>query len=109
MNQVTVQQEILLIKDSSLSRRTFVDVGPNPYGRPMTTSEQLEEYCWNGMLEAFVPGLVDCCAPCGKKLFLWQVVQAQSFLHIDLCLQPLSVSRCHSVDPYLFMKELILN
>jgi hypothetical protein len=48
----------------------------------LTDREQLEEACWNGLLEIF-PEIFRESANL-KSLYLWQIKQAQSFLEIEM-------------------------
>jgi hypothetical protein len=102
----TVQQEILLMTNSSLSKRSLCDKN-NSEGKLFSTTEQLEQACWNGMLDEFLPGLVLTIK--GKTLFLWEVQNANNFLHIDLCDQIPSLNKDSSIDPYIFLNHLHYN
>jgi hypothetical protein len=100
----TVQQEILLMTNSSLSKRNFCEKNNSETNSSFTNIENLERACWNGLLEEFLPGLlvkVD-----GKSLLLWEVHNAKNFLHIDLCDQPDFPNKKFSIDPYLFLNHL---
>jgi len=103
----TVQQEILLMTNSTLSKRNFCEKDSSEANSSFTNIEKLERACWNGLLEDFLPGLlikVD-----GKSLLLWEVHNAKSFLHIDLCDQPDFPNKEFSIDPYIFLNHLNLN
>jgi hypothetical protein len=103
----TVQQEILLMTDSSLSKRNLCEKNSAEADRLYSNAERLEQACWNGMLEDFLPGLLVKVKD--RKLFLWAIQNAKSFLHIDLCDQPGFLNRESSVDPYIFVNHLHYN
>ena len=100
----SVQQEILLMTNSSLSKRNFCEKNSPESGKHFSNAERLEQACWNGMLDEFIPGMVMHLE--GKTLFLWEIQTAKSFLHIDLCDQVPSADKEHSIDPYNFLSHL---
>jgi hypothetical protein len=103
----SIQQEILLITNSSLSKRSFCEKNSAEDSSRFSNVEQLENACWNGMLEEFLPGLILTVE--GKTLFLWEIQNAKNFLHIDLCDQPNFINRELSIDPYLFLNHINCN
>ena len=102
-----VQQEILLIANSSLSKKSLCEKDPSESSQSSCNMEQLAEACWNGMLKELLPDLL--LSVKGKTLFMWQVNCANNFLHVDLCEQPKISHREHSVDPYIFLNHLCFN
>ena len=103
----TVQQEILLMTNSSLSKRNLCERNSLESGKPFSTKERLEQACWNGMLDEFLPGLVMYHE--GRTLFIWEIQTAKSFLHIDLCDHIPSLPKDQSIDPYIFLSHLQYN
>ena len=103
----TVQQEILLMTNSSLSNTNLCEKNSLESGKQFSNVERLEQACWNGMLDEFLPGLIVKAE--GKTLFLWEIQTAKNFLHIDLSDQIPSSNRDLSIDPYVFIDRLILN
>ena len=103
----SVQQEILLMTHSSLSKRKFCEKNNADNNSSFTNIEQLQQACWNGMLEDFLPGLLVKSE--GKSLLLWEIQNANSFLHIDLCDQPGFPIKRFSIDPYIFLDQLYYN
>ena len=101
------QQEILLMINSSLSKRTFCEKDVRTQ-KIISAIEQLEEYCWNGLLESFLPDIA-ANREDGGKLFLWHIQQTDSFLHIDLCERPVFSGEEYSIDPYFFMSYSNMN
>jgi hypothetical protein len=102
-----VQQEILLMTNSSLSQISF-SAKNGAEEKSLSRIEQLEEACWNGLLDQFLPGTLERTES-GKKLYLWQIQSAKTFLHLDLCDRPeFSNGQC-SIDPYLFLSHIICN
>jgi hypothetical protein len=103
----TIQQEILLMTNSSLSKRSLCERNNSENSKSFSNTERLEQACWNGMLDDFLPGLIMKAE--GKTLFLWEVQTAKSFLHIVLCDQPQFLNKEHSIDPYIFLNHLNYN
>ena len=103
----TVQQEILLMTNSSLSKTNLCEKNNKESGKHFSNAEKLEQACWNGMLAEFLPGIVMHIE--GKTLFMWEIQTAKNFLHIDLCDQMPSSEKEHSIDPYIFMDTLNFN
>lgn len=93
--------------NSSLSNRNLCERNSNESAKHFSNVERLEQACWNGMLDEFLPGLVIHLE--GKTLFMWEIQTAKSFLHIDLCDQIPSADKESSIDPYIFLNHLMLN
>jgi hypothetical protein len=103
----TVQQEILLMTNSSLSKRNLCEKNSRGGNKHFSSVERLEQACWNGMLDEFLPGLLLKAG--GKTLLLWEVQAAKSFLHIHLSDEIPSSNKDCSIDPYVFVDRLLLN
>jgi hypothetical protein len=100
----TVQQEILLMTNSSLSKRNLCEIKNAESAGRFSDIERLEQACWNGMLDEFLPGLVEHIE--GKTLFLWEIQNGKNFLHIDLCDRPDYINKESSIDPYIFLRYI---
>ena len=105
METNSVQQEILLLKNTSLSKRLLFENDTSENGRNLTHAEQLEIACWNGWLDAMLPEILDTTAT-GKGLFLWQIMQAKSFLSIELCEYPQVLDVQFSINPYAIIATM---
>ncbi len=100
MKTNSTQQEILLITGTNFSSRqcSKKDEGDQTN---LTEKEQLEEACWNGMLQDMLPEIYE--QPSGnRKLYLWQIREASSFLGLELGELPAQKDYHLSIDPYLF-------
>ena len=93
--------------NSSLSNTNLCEKNSSESGKHFSNVERLEQACWNGMLDEFLPGLVMHLE--GKTLFMWEIQTAKSFLHIDLCDQVPSSNNEYSIDPYIFLYHLNFN
>jgi hypothetical protein len=102
-----IHQEILLMVNSSLSKRSLCERNNPENNKPLSNVERLEQACWNGMLDDFLPELVMHFG--GRTLFMWEIQTAKNFLHIDLCDQVTSSNKELSIDPYIFLNHLSYN
>ena len=102
METNAVQQEILLVKKSSLCRRQLVQNDANENRQQLPYDEQLEAACWNGWLDAMLPEIINTSAT-GESLYMWEIMQAKSFLSIELCEHPKAIGLRSSINPYAFL------
>ena len=107
MKTKTFNQETLLMTNTTFARREWCEKNQNN-GSQASAIDQLEEACWNGMLESLLPGMMERTAS-GRRLFLWQVIPYNSFLEIELCESPFDGEIELSVNPYLFLREMTAN
>src|SRR4051812_11779586 len=105
METNAIQQEILLIKNSSFSQRQLSGMNATEKGQNLRPDEQLEADCWNGWLNTMMPEIVDTSAT-GKKLYLWQIMQAKSLLNIELCEYPKALDVQYSINPYVILSAM---
>ncbi len=101
------QQEILLITGTKFSSRELAEKIVEEKNK-LSAIEQLEDACWNGLLDVMLPEIVEKSAD-GKKLFLWHIRQCRSFLEIELSESSPIIERENSIDPYLFASLIPLN
>jgi len=106
MKTKTINQEILLMTTTTFACRDWCE--KDVQSSKVLSAEQLEEACWNGLLEELLPGIIEKSAT-GKKLFLRQIIQCSSFLEIDLCESPVRIDNTFSVNPYLFLPVVSWN
>jgi len=102
METNSVQQEILLITNTSFSQRETFEKEALEKGENLTHAEQLAAACWNGWLDEMLPGIVDT-SKAGESLYMWDILQARSFLNIELCESPQTINTQYSINPYAFL------
>jgi len=107
MKTNSTQQEILLITGTSFSSRQWCeknDTGQNQF----TDKEQLQNACWNGLLQEMLP---EICKPTAedKNLYLWQITEATSFIELELGEVPGEIEKYHSINPYSFLPLQLLS
>ena len=105
MEKNAIQQEILLVKNSSLCRRPLFERELTEKPKYQNQDEQLEMACWNGWLNIMLPEIVDT-AVSGKQLFLWDIMQSNSFLGIELCEYPQKPDVYYSINPYAVLTTM---
>jgi hypothetical protein len=101
MKTNSTQQEILLITGTSFSSRQCYQKEDEANENQLTEKQQLEEACWNGLLEYLLPEIY--LHADDKKLYLWQIKEAASFIEIELGEQPEEKENYFSIDPYSFL------
>ena len=107
MKTLTTQQEILIIKGSAFSQNQMVEKDADG-NKKMTASEQLENACWNGLLDQLFPEIIIKPAA-GKKLFVWHIQQCESFLQVELSETPEELDEQFSINPYIFLPAVFIN
>jgi len=108
MRTHSTQQEILLMIDTSFSsRQRFKKDNPDSPAN-LSEEEQLEEACWNGLLQQELPEIWKLPAA-NKMLYLWSIKKAASFIELELSEFPTSKDKYHSIDPYDFLDTQFYN
>lgn len=97
MKTNSTQREILLITNNSFAQREWCSKEFN-HDKNMTQQEQMEEACANGLMYEILPEIFK--APQNKKLYLWQMHPAFSFLQIEYGEFPLAIEKATSIDPH---------
>ena len=108
MKTQSTQQEILLITDSNFASRQMIDRDDTPQAKNLTEKEKLEEACWNGLIRSMLPEICGT-EDNGKFLALWQIREANAFLDLELGEYPQPIDKEHSLNPYSFIDQLLLN
>ncbi len=103
----TQQQEILLLTGTSFSARewSYKDTDKK---NSFTEREQLEEACYNGLLEEMLPE-VFIKMPSEKTMYLWDIKQGNSFIELELGELPGDKENYFSIDPYSFLHLQLLS
>lgn len=99
MTPNSVQQEILLVINSSLAQRQFCKKNDQDEKNSFSPAEQLEDACWNGQLYDLLPGVI-ATTENGKRLFVWQMKQENNCLEMELGEFPRQIDYWYSIDPY---------
>ena len=63
-----LQQEILLLTDTTFSQRQLCENDAKDDSSHLSESEKLEEACWTGLLDELLPEII-----ANKKLHIWQI------------------------------------
>ncbi|MDQ6756487.1 MAG: hypothetical protein M3004_06090 [Bacteroidota bacterium] len=108
MKTNSTQQEILLITGTSFSARQWCEKDEEGNQKHLTEKEQLEEACWNGLLQEILPEIT-IQTNVDKKIYLWQVKEAASFIELEFGEAPEEKENYFSIDPYSFMPIQLLS
>ena len=93
---------------TSFSSREIQDNNEKTGKKNLSEIERLEEACWNGLVQETLPEIVTKSAA-DKDLYLWEVKEAASFLELQYGDTPTESEAEFSIDPYSFLKGLILS
>jgi len=105
METNSVQQEILLVKNTSFAHRQLFEQDTFRNEQNLPHGDWLEAACWSGWLDAMLPEIVDTSST-GRSLYLWQITQAKSFLSIELCGYPHEKDVQYSINPYAIVATM---
>ena len=106
MKTNAIQQEIMLLTDTTFSQREWCQMNTDKKG-PLSHKEQLEEACWNGMLNEMFPEIMERSTS-GKCLYLWHIRHSKSLI-IDLSEFPVLIEKSLSIDPLFFLQKVLFN
>ena len=107
MKTKSIQQEILLLTGSRFATKEWAEKNVQEKSK-LSATEKLEEACWNGLLDEMLPGMIEKTAK-GKQLFLHNIRECESFLEIDLSESSIEIEGKFSIDPYYFVRGIILS
>jgi hypothetical protein len=106
MNPTTVQNEVLVILNSSFAQRNWC-VPEDDVSASLSSEEKLEEACVNGLFQDLIPEAF--AAKTNNKIFLWQVHVGVSCVQLELGELPAALEKKFSIDPNNFIPSLLLN
>jgi len=108
MKTDTINQEILLVTTTTFANKEWCEKNAEEGIHHQSPIEQLEEACWNGLLDELLPEIIEKSV-LGKSLSMWQIRQGKSFLEIELGEYPVSIENYFSLDPYSFLPIMVYN
>ena len=91
-------QEILLVTTTSFAGKPFCKTDEKSHETPSTPAVQLEEACWNGLLNELLPEITIS----EEKLYPWQVEVRRSYLWISMGICTSVPENGFTLDPHLF-------
>ena len=98
------QQEILLNKGAKFLAHDWCPKQASDSNNNLSSSEKLEEACWNGLLKDIIPELFTLQGDT-QKLTLWKVRQMSAFIELELADYPAATDSYFSINPYLFLTK----
>ena len=102
MKPTNIHHEILLFTGTSLANKQLANNEENSNNRNLSTSEDLENACWNGIIYEMFPEILGSLYPKCES-FLWHVLTGKNFLYINIGPAPVMAEHNTSIDPYFFM------
>ena len=103
-----IQQEILLLTDSTFSQQLMCEKDNSDNDKFLSQTEHLENACWNGVLYEMLPGVIEK-TPEGKNIYVWEVRSCMNFLEMELGEYPETINQQDSINPYIFLSALHYN
>ena len=103
MKPNSTQQEVLLMTSTNFTNSQWCAKDDDNQTNHPTEKEQLIEACWNGLLQELLPEICDQ-ADGDKKLYLWQITEAEAFIELELGELPMEKDNYFSINPYSFLQ-----
>ena len=104
MQNSSIQVELLLVAGTSLTMLDLCEKESAKIG-DLSVEEQLEQACWNGLLNELVPEFI-LLPMAERKYFISQIRQGESLLQIQLSDSVIEMAAQSSIDPYLFLSSV---
>jgi len=108
MKANSTQMEIIILTGTSFSASRFSDKNEAASKPGRTEKEILTEACWNGLLPALLPEIVEQI-PEGKKMYLWEIKEADAFIELELGELQEDKEKYFSINPYSFLELQLLS
>ena len=100
------QQEVLLFTNTRFASQDYQKTSGENNGVE-SRIERLKEACWNGLLDELLPEILKDHTD--KKVNLWNINEASSFLDLQFSSYPLNTDELSSVNPYIFLQHQYYN
>ena len=104
MKANSTQMEVMLLTGTTFSAGQVADRNEGEDRAGRTEKELLTEACWNGLLAEILPGICEQ-VPAGKKMYLWEIREADAFIELELGEYQDDKEKYFSINPYTFMPE----
>ena len=106
--ETNIQKQKILLVTSAFSTKHLCEKNASDNRRNLSHAEQLEEACWNGILDELLGDIIEKCAS-GKRLGLWQIYLGEYLLELELCNYPQPNLKHFSINPDFFMETKYYN
>jgi len=100
-----VHQEVLIFTNTTISQHVLCT--KNGSKKMTSTTEELEEAVWHGLLDELLPEIMPFALH--GKMFIWAMHAGKFYLLVDLASTPGITESIFSIDPDLFLSEINLN
>ncbi len=104
MKANSTQMEVIILTGTSFSASQFSDKKEAANTPVRSEKERLTEACWNGLLPEILPEICEQM-PAGKKMYLWEIKEADAFIELELGELQGDTDRYFSINPYWFVPE----
>lgn len=101
MNSDFIQQEVLIMTNTSFSNREWCLKNENDQTRLFSQKEQLKHACWNGLAPQLLPECFN--TDYIQQLQLWEMNEADAFIDLEYGEFLAKKEKKFSVNPYVFL------
>ena len=108
MKHINLNQEILLISNSSFFKRDYCELNAKPQQKKLSQKEQVANMCWNGLLPELLPEICDTGRD-EKPLILWEINETQQMLDLRLGELDENLNNEFSINPYVYLTLMEYN
>ena len=103
MKKAATNHEILLFTGTGFTNRKF-STRDNELekGKKLSSMEELEKACWDGMLYEMFPELLGSFSTKCES-FIWHIMSGKNYLRISMGPSPTVMENETAIDPYFFL------
>ena len=99
----STHQEVLLVTGTTFTSGQLCKRDERTANH-LSDKEQLEEACWNGLLQELIPEIFEKNTDT-RKFYLWQIREGKTFLELEWGESPEEKDNFFSIDPYDFLES----
>jgi hypothetical protein len=108
MKPNTAQLEILMLTNTSVSKRQLAEKKGETCRNILSPTEELEKQCWAGLLSELLPEVI---TPFGQPQnnYIWSIIAESNFIRISLGPYPQPMISRTALEPHVFLAEVLLS
>lgn len=108
MESGKIRQEILLVTNTTFSKRQICAKNDSGNGPVLPHRKQLEEACWKGLLDQLLPEIMERPFS-AKRFFLWHIRKDTSFIQMEVKEFSVKMEKQFSIDTGFFLLAVTYN
>lgn len=102
MNNISTQQEVLLMTGTSFATRQYNERENNDNSNSFSGRDKLIDACWNGLLKEMLPEIYMLNSS-AAKLYLWHLWESNHFFMLEMGDFPTDFDDYFTINPYRFI------